>query len=139
MNVAYIIERCRTIPGWWCNCPIGSRCLGCCSHVPSAIRFLSYQRWQSQQHNMESAIFMNLDNDALQCSDSDDSSDNDSDHDQFYFDRTLREKTLHSPITFLHTLMRIDKITWNIISVSCVQSCPSLCEPSDDALPMFFV
>ena len=74
--VTYTIQRCRSFPdvirvatrsahcqrrsyyptirfsrdailGWWCDCPIGSRIIGCCSHVASVIWFLSYRRWES--------------------------------------------------------------------------------------------
>ena len=69
----------QQIVGWWCNCPVGSRFLGCCSHVSSAIWFLSYERWQSQKRYMLSGDFINFATDAIQESDFFDSSDDDDD------------------------------------------------------------
>ncbi|CAF1931676.1 unnamed protein product [Rotaria magnacalcarata] len=72
-GVAYSVHRCKVIPnliriptqsahsnrvtyhptihftdqailGWWCDCFTGARFLDCCSHIASAIWFLSYQR-----------------------------------------------------------------------------------------------
>lgn len=45
---------------WWCDCPSGHRYVGCCSHVASAIWFLSFQRWQTQSGIMRSGDFINL-------------------------------------------------------------------------------
>ena len=40
------------IIGWWCDCYTGARIVGCCSHEPSAIWFLSYERWQTHTRNI---------------------------------------------------------------------------------------
>lgn len=34
----------KTVTGWYCQCPIGSRTVGTCSHVASVIWFLAYAR-----------------------------------------------------------------------------------------------
>ena len=49
---------------WWCDCPSGARYVGCCSHVPSVIWFLSFQRWQTQSHHMRSSDFIHFFTDA---------------------------------------------------------------------------
>lgn len=63
------------ILGWWCDCPIGNRIIGCCSHVSSVIWFLSYERWQSTNAHRRSTITTDLFQDALTISDFYDSSD----------------------------------------------------------------
>lgn len=63
------------ILGWWCDCSIGNRFLGCCSHISSAIWFLSYQRWQSNETRRSSIDTMNFVSDANPISDFYDSSD----------------------------------------------------------------
>ena len=65
------------ILGWWCGCYIGSRFIGCCSHISSAIWFLSCERWKMQQRQMPSGSYMGLATDAIQVSDFYDSSDDD--------------------------------------------------------------
>ena len=65
------------ILGWWCDCYIGSRFIGCCSHISSAIWFLSCERWKMQQRQMPSGSYMGLATDAIQVSDFYDSSDDD--------------------------------------------------------------
>ena len=65
------------ILGWWCDCSIGNRFLGCCSHITSAIWFLSYQRWQSNESRRASPDMMNFVSDAIPISDFYDSSDDD--------------------------------------------------------------
>ena len=111
-NVQYSIQRCLTFPnlirvptksahidrkihhptiqfenhqilGWWCDCSIGSRFIGCCSHISSAIWFLSYERWQTQRREMPSGSYMNLATDAIQVSDFYDSSDDDEDNTRY--------------------------------------------------------
>lgn len=63
------------ILGWWCDCWIGNRFLGCCSHISSAIWFLSYQRWQSNESRRSSTDLVNFVQDAIPISDFYDSSD----------------------------------------------------------------
>ena len=63
------------ITDWWCDCPIGSSFLGCCSHIASAIWFLSYERWQNKVRRMPSGDFINSVIDAGQLSDYYDSTD----------------------------------------------------------------
>jgi hypothetical protein len=72
--------------GWWCDCYGGARFLGCCSHVSSAIWFLSYERWQTQMRHMPSGNYMNFATDAIQVNLSDfyDSSDGDDDGNSRY-------------------------------------------------------
>ena len=70
--------------GWWCDCFTGARFLGCCSHIASAIWFLSCQRWQTQKRHMPSGSYMNLATDAMQVSDFYDSSDGDDDDNSRY-------------------------------------------------------
>ncbi|CAF4913348.1 unnamed protein product [Rotaria magnacalcarata] len=105
-DVAYSVHRCKIIPnliriptqsahsnrvtyhstihftnqailGWWCDCFTGARFLGCCSHIASAIWFLSYQQWQTQQRHMSSGEYKNLATDSIQVSDFYVSSDDD--------------------------------------------------------------
>lgn len=69
---------------WWCDCSSGSRFIGCCSHVASAIWFLAFARWQSQSNRMPSAEYVHLFQDAaepLDMSDTDVDDSNDEDHD----------------------------------------------------------
>ena len=102
--VTYSIERCRSFPniiraptqsahiqrrsysptiqfstdeiiGWWCDCPIGTRIIGCCSHVSSMIWYLSYRRWESNNTCRTSADPMNFVRDSIPISDFYDSSD----------------------------------------------------------------
>ena len=70
--------------GWWCDCLIGARLLGCCSHISSAIWFLSCERWQKQKRQMPSDSYMNFVTDSIQVSDLYDSSDGDDDDDSHY-------------------------------------------------------
>ncbi len=67
---------------WWCDCPIGSGFLGCCSHIASAIWFLSYERWQNKSRYMPSGSFINYVADASQISDFYDSTDDEDDANQ---------------------------------------------------------
>ena len=67
---------------WWCDCPIGSGYLGCCSHIASAIWFLSYERWQDNSHRMPSGDFLNFAIDAAQFSDFYESTDDEQDADK---------------------------------------------------------
>ena len=60
---------------WWCDCWIGNRFLGCCSHISSAIWFLSYQRWQSSESRRAPTNLMNFVEDSIPISDFYDSSD----------------------------------------------------------------
>jgi hypothetical protein len=69
----------QQIIGWWCDCSIGGRFIGCCSHISSAIWFLSYERWQTQKRHMPSGSYMDLATDSIQVSDFYDSSDDDDD------------------------------------------------------------
>ncbi|CAF0913279.1 unnamed protein product [Rotaria sordida] len=70
----------RLLACWWCDCNIGGRFLGCCSHISSAIWFLCYERWQTRQRHMSSGSYMTLATDAIQVSDFYDSSDNEDDN-----------------------------------------------------------
>lgn len=36
----------HSILGYYCNCQVGTRTIGCCSHVASVIYYLSYGRYQ---------------------------------------------------------------------------------------------
>lgn len=63
------------ILGWWCDCPIGSRIIGCCSHVSSVIWFLSYRRWESNNTRRKSTDPLNFIRDSIPISDFYDSSD----------------------------------------------------------------
>jgi hypothetical protein len=74
----------QQILGWWCDCFTGARFLGCCSHISSAIRFLSCERWQTQKCHMLSGSYMNIAVDALQVSDFYDSFDSDDDDNSRY-------------------------------------------------------
>ena len=65
------------ILGWWCDCPIGSRIVGCCSHVSSMIWFLCYQRWESNNARRITTDPMNFVRDSVVISDFYDSSDDD--------------------------------------------------------------
>lgn len=69
---------------WWCDCASGSRYVGCCSHIASAIWFLSYQRWQTRYRSVSSTEFINLFKDAAarpETSDFSSGSEDDSDAD----------------------------------------------------------
>ena len=61
--------------GWWCDCPIGSRIIGCCSHVSSVIWFLSYRRWDSNNTRRTSTDPLTFIRDSIPISDFYDSSD----------------------------------------------------------------
>lgn len=50
----------ETVLDWWCDCPSGSRYVGCCSHIASVIWFLSFERWQLQSHRKGSSGFVDL-------------------------------------------------------------------------------
>ncbi|CAF4373861.1 unnamed protein product [Rotaria magnacalcarata] len=67
----------QAILAWWCDCFTGTRFLGCCSHIAAAIRFLSYQRWQTQQRHIPPGEYKNIATDSIQVSDFYDSSDDD--------------------------------------------------------------
>ena len=102
--VTYSIQRCRSFPnlirvptqsahsnrktyhptiqftadeilGWWCDCPISSRIIGCCSHVSSVIWFLSYRRWDFNNARRTSTDPLDFIRDSIQISDFYDSSD----------------------------------------------------------------
>ena len=70
--------------GWRCDCFTGARVLSCCSHISSAIWFLSCERWQTQKRQTSSGSYMNLATDSIQVSDFYDSSDDDDDDDSHY-------------------------------------------------------
>ncbi len=72
------------IIGWWCDCFTGARIVGCCSHVSSAIWFLSYERWQTGTRHMPSGSYLDLATDAIQVSDFYDSSDDEEDNNTRY-------------------------------------------------------
>lgn len=79
----------ETVLDWWCDCPSGSRYVGCCSHVASMIWFLSFQRWQSQSYRIGSREFIKFFTDAsVLCepmelsTDSDDDTNDDDDEDE---------------------------------------------------------
>ena len=102
--VSYSIQRCRSFPnlirvptqsahsnrktyhptiqfsaaeilGWWCDCSIGSRIIGCCSHVSSVIWFLSYRRWHFNNARRTSTDPLNFSRESIPISDFYDSSD----------------------------------------------------------------
>ncbi|CAF1651629.1 unnamed protein product [Adineta ricciae] len=66
------------ILGWWCDCPVGSRVLGCCSHVLPVIWFLCHRRWQSNSRRRTSTDLMSFFTDSVPISDFYDSSDDES-------------------------------------------------------------
>ncbi|CAF5219369.1 unnamed protein product, partial [Rotaria magnacalcarata] len=45
---------------WWCDCTAGNCVIGCCSHIASAIWFLSFERWQTQSSPKLSGTFINF-------------------------------------------------------------------------------
>ena len=63
------------ILGWWCDCPIGCRIIGCCSHVSSVIWFLSYRRCDFSNARRTSTDPVNFIRDSIPISDFYDSSD----------------------------------------------------------------
>ena len=63
---------------WWCDCPSGSRFVGCCSHVASIIWFLAFARWQNQSNRMPSTEYVHLFQDAAAPLDMSDTDDDDS-------------------------------------------------------------
>ena len=63
------------IIGWWCDCPIGTRIIGCCSHVSSMIWYLAYKRWESHNARRTSTDPLNFIRDSIPISDFYDSSD----------------------------------------------------------------
>ncbi|CAF3126185.1 unnamed protein product [Rotaria sp. Silwood2] len=65
------------ISDWWCDCPTENTLIGCCSHVASAVWFLSFQRWQFQKRSMPSGDFINFVTDSKELSDFYDSTDDD--------------------------------------------------------------
>jgi hypothetical protein len=52
------------ITNWWCDCSAGNRFIGCCSHIASAIWFLSFERWQTPAGRIPSGNFINFVHDA---------------------------------------------------------------------------
>ena len=66
------------IIGWWCDCPIGTRIIGCCSHVSSVIWYLSYRRFESDNTRRTYTDPMNFVRDSIPISDFYDSSDDES-------------------------------------------------------------
>jgi len=71
------------ISDWWCDCPAGSRFLGCCSHVASAVWFLSFERWQTESRHMPSETFINFFADAAALPDLFDSTEESDDNDEY--------------------------------------------------------
>ena len=67
------------ITEWWCDCPIGSRFVDCCSHIASAIWFPSYARYQVNNYRMPSNDYLNFAVDVSQLSDFYDSTDDEDD------------------------------------------------------------
>ena len=63
------------ILGWWCDCPIGSRTIGCCSNVLSVIWFRTYRRWDSNNARRTSTDPLNFIRDSIQIFDFYDTSD----------------------------------------------------------------
>lgn len=44
--------------GWYCQCKVGARTVGCCAHIASVIWYLAYQRHQEDQdHEKTSSTF----------------------------------------------------------------------------------
>lgn len=120
---------------WWCDCPAGNRYVGCCSHIASAVWFLSFQRWQTKARRMRSGEFIELFTDAAAQpepfesstdtgSDSDESSDKSSDANDNMDDWSLAHNRI---LFFLHCLyvwqiyctsnFFFKKVLWTLSSV----------------------
>ncbi len=66
----------------WCDCAAGSRFIGYCSNIASAVWFLSFERWQTRQRRAPSATFINFVSDAGVLPDLFDSTDESDDEDE---------------------------------------------------------
>ena len=76
----YIHYSSTTINNSCCDCPIGDRQVGICSHRAAAIWFLSYQRHSIEpSNNQPSASYINHLDDSIPVEDYTESSDEDSD------------------------------------------------------------
>ena len=72
------------VKGWCCQCPRGNGIIGCCSHVAGLMWYLAFARHDPHLLVQRSATYVELIDDALDCSDvSSDESDED-DYDTFY-------------------------------------------------------
>lgn len=49
------------IPGWYCECKVGPRTVGCCAHVASVLWYLGYARNQPYACTII-VLFKNLQN-----------------------------------------------------------------------------
>ncbi|KAJ6642944.1 hypothetical protein Bhyg_07900 [Pseudolycoriella hygida] len=65
----------KAIEGLYCSCKVGERTLGCCSHLTAVIRYLGFDR----HHLPKTKMCARCAWDAIDCNDSDDISDDDSD------------------------------------------------------------
>ncbi|CAF5174254.1 unnamed protein product, partial [Rotaria magnacalcarata] len=66
---------------WWRDCTAGNSVIGCCSHIASAICFLSFERWQTQSRSRPSGTFINFVADAAAQQELSDSTNDDEDED----------------------------------------------------------
>ncbi|XP_060070543.1 uncharacterized protein LOC132550491 [Ylistrum balloti] len=54
------------ISGWYCQCKVGARVVGCCAHIASVLWYLSYDRHQSDTaQTTASSSFLSCVDDAM--------------------------------------------------------------------------
>ena len=61
------------IEGWYCQCKVGARVVGCCAHVASVLWYLGYQRFLN--NNQSHKLFQDFVLDASNVPDTDEESD----------------------------------------------------------------
>ena len=45
------------VNGWYCQCKVGARVVGCCAHIASVVWYLAYHRFQETRAKKYSATF----------------------------------------------------------------------------------
>lgn len=58
------------ISGWYCQCKVGARVVGCCAHIASVLWYLSYERHQPRiAHPTASSSYLSCADDAMMIED----------------------------------------------------------------------
>lgn len=79
----YVQYNSTEVIGWYCTCIAGTRTLGCCSHIASAIWFLGYEHYQLTTNRQPSATNTHNIHYAENISDFEPSSDDEESHDLY--------------------------------------------------------
>ena len=72
------------VKGWYCQCSRGNRIIGCCFHVAGLIWYLAFARHDPYLLAQHSATYIELIDDASDCSDVSSDESNEEDDDTFY-------------------------------------------------------